>query len=145
MFALTHNKGNFNPWNDVFGITGRNRVWDLFDQLEKEVVSYQAKTALKEDNKSFYITAELPGIDKEDLDIEIDRNVLTITAERKKPEEKEGENLHYDELQYGKYIRRFNVSENILSDKIEAIFKDGLLTVTVPKAEKKKPKQIKVK
>ena len=65
-------------------------------------------------------------------------------AERQKPEVKEGEKLHYNELQYGKYIRRFTVPQDVVADKIEAAFKDGLLTVTVPKAEKKKPQEIKV-
>ena len=75
----------------------------------------------------------------------MDKNILTITAEREKPELKEGENLHYDELRYGQYIRRITVPKDVLPEKIEAVFKDGLLTVTVPKAEVKKPQEIKVK
>ena len=145
MFALTTKNGALNPWNNFFGATGRNRVWDLFDGLENEVAAFRANTAVRENENAYHVTAELPGIDKQDVKVEMDNNILTITAERKQPEVKEGENLHYDELQYGKYARRFTVPKDVLADKIEAAFKDGLLTVTVPKAEKKKPQEIKVK
>jgi HSP20 family protein len=146
MFALTTRNGALNPLNGFFGFNGRhNRLLDLFEGRENDVAAFRANTAVREDENVYNITAELPGIEKKDVKVEMDNNILTITAERKKPEEKEGENLHYDELQYGKYTRRFTVPKDVLPDKIEAAFKDGLLTVTVPKAEKKQPREIKVK
>ena len=145
MFALTTKNGAMNPWNDFFGLRGRNRVLDLFEGMENEVATFRANTAVTEDENAYHVTAELPGIEKKDVKVAMDNNILTITAERNKPEVKEGEKLHYDELQYGKYTRRFTVPKDVLAEKIEAAFKDGLLTVTVPKAEKKKAQEIKVK
>jgi len=146
MFALTTKNGAVNPWNDFFNFNGRhNRLLDLFEGLENEVTAFRASSAAKEDEKSYYITVELPGIEKKDVKVEMDNNILTITAERGKPDLKEGENLHYDELRYGQYIRRITVPKDVLPEKIEAVFKDGLLTVTVPKTEVKKPQEIKVK
>ena len=76
MFALTHKKGAMNPWNDFFGLTGRNQVRDLFEDLENQVTAYRANTAVKEDENAYHITAELPGIDKKDVKVEMDKNIL---------------------------------------------------------------------
>lgn len=143
MFALTTKNGALNPWNDLLG--RQSRWMDLFDGLVSEATAFRANTAVKEDANAYHITAELPGIEKKDVKVEMDSNILTITAERKKPELKEGESLHYNEIQYGQYIRSFTVPKDVISDQITAAFKDGLLMVTVPKAEKKKPQEIKVK
>ena len=147
MFALTRkNNGLLNPWNDFFGDFGvLNKMGHALREMEDGNPVFRARTAAKEDDNAYHITTELPGIDKKEVKVELNDGILTITAEKKKPEEKEKEKEHFDEIVYGKYVTRLTVPENVVSDKVEAVFKDGLLTVTIPKAEEKKPKPIEIK
>ena len=147
MFALTRkNNGLLNPWNDFFGDFGvLNKMGHALREMEDGNPVFRARTAAKEDDNAYHITTELPGIDKKEVKVELNDGILTITAEKKKPEEKEGEKEHFDEIVYGKYVTRLTVPENVVNDKVEAVFKDGLLTVTIPKAEEKKPKPIEIK
>ena len=100
---------------------------------------------IKETEDEYTITAELPGIKKEDVHIELKNGLLTISGERKFEHEEKKENYTRIERSYGAFRRTFNVPEHVKEDKIEAIYKDGLLTVKLPKGEAVKPKEIEVK
>ena len=147
MFALTRkNNGMLNPWNDFFGDFGvLNKMGQTLKEMEDGNPVFRARTAAKEDEKAYHITTELPGINKKEVKVELNEGILTITAEKGKPEQKEGETEHFNEIVYGKYITRLTLPDNVIGDKVEAVFKDGLLTVTIPKAEEVKHKPIEVK
>ncbi len=100
---------------------------------------------LTEDADHFYVRAELPGIQPDDLDISATGNSLTISGERKIPAEGEGARYHRREREAGRFSRVLNLPDQVDSDKIEAECRNGVLTLTIPKSEKSKPRQISVK
>ncbi len=98
-----------------------------------------------ETDNEYVVKAELPGVRKDDIDITIQDNVLTINAEtRSETEEKEGGRVIRQERQYGKYVRSMRLGGEVDAGKVKAQYKDGVLTLTLPKAEEVKPKKIDV-
>lgn len=97
-----------------------------------------------ENDGSIVVKAEIPGIEKKDIAVDIDNGVLTVKGERKNEEEINEERFYRKERVYGKFQRSFRLPEGTDYDKINADFKDGILTVTVPRVEEKKPKKIAV-
>lgn len=87
---------------------------------------------------------ELPGMRKEDIEISLHDGTLTISGERK-TESSDGENAERTERVTGKFRRSVTLPARVESDRVSATYKDGILTVTLPKAEEAKPKQIQVK
>ncbi|HYV05236.1 MAG TPA: Hsp20/alpha crystallin family protein [Blastocatellia bacterium] len=95
--------------------------------------------------KEVVVKAELPGLKKEDVNVSIENNLLTIYGERKFEEETKKDNYHRVERTYGEFMRSFTLPTFVDFDKINAEFKDGILMLTLPKREEAKPKQIEVK
>ena len=100
---------------------------------------------MDETDEEIRITAELPGVDKDNIDISMTDDRITIRGEKKEHEEKKGRGYHKLERSYGSFQRSFYLPCEVVSDKVDASFKDGVLTVVLPKAEAAKPKQIAVK
>lgn len=95
---------------------------------------------ISERKDHYEISAEMPGIRKDDLEVTLENGVLTIEAEmRQELPEDESHRVLRQERRYGKFTRSFNLGEDINEEDIDASFKDGVLTLTVPKAEPKKP------
>ena len=92
---------------------------------------------LYEDNDNYHVRVELPGVKKKDIKLELDNAVLTLSGERKT---KSG-----DSEEVTSFSRSVSVGEDIQSDKVKAHFEDGVLTVTVPKSEQRKPRAIAIK
>jgi HSP20 family protein len=88
------------------------------------------------------IKAELPGMDKKNITVDVKDRVLTLSGERNHDNEVKEENYYRREMAYGKFQRAFSLPADVDSDKIKADFKDGLLKIEVPKPEKQKPKEI---
>ena len=99
---------------------------------------------LTEDDEAFLLTAELPGVDREAVSIEIHDGVLKLAGERASEDGDDGGSVRLRERRYGSFQRSFRLPDNVQADKIEAGMKDGVLTITVPKAEERKPRQIEV-
>jgi HSP20 family protein len=97
---------------------------------------------IAEDEHNITIEVELPGVKMEDLKITFENNVLTITGERKFKEEEKKENYHRIERRYGKFTRSFTLPTGVDVEKVNAVFENGVLNVTLPKKEEFKPKQI---
>ena len=97
---------------------------------------------LYEKNDHFVIKAELPGVDKKDIAIDLKDRVLTLSGERSHENEVKKENYYRKERSYGKFQRAFTLPADVDSDKIKAEFKDGLLQIEIPKPEEQKPKQV---
>jgi HSP20 family protein len=98
-----------------------------------------------ETDKDIVLKVEIPGIKKEDVKVSLENNMLMIHGERKFEEETKRENYHRVERDYGEFLRSFTLPPFIEPNKIFAEFKDGLLTVMLPKREEAKPKLIEVK
>jgi HSP20 family protein len=97
-----------------------------------------------DDDDKIVIKAELPGMDKKDISVDIENRVLTLSGERNYENEVKEENFYRRERASGKFKRAFNLPADVDSDKIKADFKDGVLKVEIPKPEEHKPKQITV-
>ncbi|MBA3019084.1 MAG: Hsp20/alpha crystallin family protein [Proteobacteria bacterium] len=95
-------------------------------------------------NNAIVIKAELPGIKKDDVSVDVKDNVLTIKGERSLSKEIKEENYYRKERSFGKFQRSFTLPEAIEPAGIKANFKNGVLEIEVPKAEEKKPKQISI-
>ena len=101
---------------------------------------------ISEKDKEYLVKAQLPGVKKDDVRIEFMNGVLTLTGERKFEKEEKDEKTHRIESAFGAFARTFVVPEDVLTEKIAADFKDGILFVHLPKTDIKKPatKTIKV-
>jgi HSP20 family protein len=100
---------------------------------------------LKEEESQFVLKADMPGMNREDIDIQVENNVLTISGERRFESEERKEDYHRIERAYGKFVRSFTLSTRVKADAITASYKDGILSVCIPKAEESKPKKIAIK
>ncbi|GBD03628.1 Spore protein SP21 [bacterium HR19] len=111
--------------------------------LSEERGFYPSLEVLEDDN-NIIIRAEVPGLTQKDISVDIQDNVLTIKGEKKVEEEFAKKNVHISERRYGKFIRRFSLPDYVEPDKAKAKLKDGVLTITIPKKEEKKPKSVSV-
>ena len=100
---------------------------------------------ITEDDKEYLIKAELPEMRKEDVKVTVENGVLTISGERKFEKEEKKKKYHRVERGYGTFMRSFALPDDADFNKVNAEFKDGVLTVHVPKTEHAQPKQIEVK
>jgi len=102
---------------------------------------------IKEDDKKYYLDLAVPGMDKKDLKIDINEDLLTISSESKNETEDNSDGYKRKEFSYSAFCRSFQIPENVNVDKIEANYKDGVLNVTLPKLEEEKnkvSKQVKI-
>ena len=97
-----------------------------------------------ENENNIVLKAELPGVDPKDVEVRVEDNTLYLKGERKFEKETEEENYHRIERSYGSFARSFSLPSSIDAEKVGADYKDGLLTLTLPKREEAKPKTIKI-
>ncbi|MDZ4403620.1 Hsp20/alpha crystallin family protein [Prosthecobacter sp.] len=148
MSALT----TWNPLRELGNL--ENRLERLFGTNfpsrngEKEAMTVSQWTPLvdiSEDANEYLVKAELPELKKEEVKVNVENGELTISGERKIEKEEKGKKFHRIERSYGSFLRSFTLPEAVSGDKVSAEFKDGMLTVHLPKDEKAKPKTIEVK
>lgn len=130
-----------NRYNRMFGLTraGEREGKDLFSRSD-----WAPAVDIKETDQAFTVEAELPGMSKDDVKVTVHDGVLTIKGERRQEEETEDKKVHRIERFYGSFMRRFTLPDNVDENSVKASFKDGLLTLTINKAEPKEPKAIEV-
>jgi HSP20 family protein len=100
---------------------------------------------VSETDEEIIVKAELPGMSVEDIDVTLTDGLLTIKGERKMDKEDKGENYRRIERKFGSFSRSFKLGVEVKADTIDASYKDGILTLTLPKAEDSKPKRVEVK
>lgn len=105
--------------------------------------NFNPRIDITEDEKNIHVTAEIPGVKKDNLKITLQDNILTIEGEKKKEEEKKEKNYYRSERVFGSFKRSFTLPVEVNSDKVNAKFEDGMLNITVEKLEPK-PKNEKV-
>ncbi len=130
-------------------LQGRRRFGRLLDEIfgEAPVARGGLSPALDitESDTEYVVTIELPGVKKEDLSVEMNEGILSIHGEKKSEREEKKERTHWVERTYGSFSRAFTLPPNAASDRIDASFKDGVLTLKIAKTEAAKPKTIAVK
>jgi HSP20 family protein len=121
----------------------QSRINGLFD--ENFARSWpNAATGILESKEAYVLRAELPGMSKEDFNLELKEGTLTLTGERKFTKPAEGVQYRTVERVNGKFVRSFTLPETVKHDAIQATYKDGILEVHIPKAEEAKPRQIQI-
>ena len=99
---------------------------------------------VRETDNSYVFAAELPGLTKDDVEITLEDNLLTLSGERELGEKSEDENYHRVERSHGKFSRSFSLPSQVDNSKVAASFQDGVLTIEVPKSEQAKPRKIEI-
>jgi len=102
--------------------------------------SFKPAVNIREDDKNYVLDFAIPGIDKKDLKIDMNEDTLTISSETKNESEENKEDYRRKEFSYTSFSRSFYIPENVNREKIEANYKDGILTVSLPKQEVDKSK-----
>jgi len=139
----------FNPEADLF----RGRMDRLFNQMlngswspalteDAAARGFVPAVDVRETAEQLTIVAELPGLEKQDVQITIENRVLTLAGERAFAKELENETLHRIERRYGSFSRSFTLPSNLKTDQVEAKFDNGVLTIRIPKGEETKPRKV---
>jgi HSP20 family protein len=133
----------YSPFEDLFSdLTRGFWVKPLAFPAETEV---KLKVDVKETDKAFTVHAEIPGVKKEDIQVDIDGNIISIRAERKQEkEEKKGEKVIYSERSYGMASRSLTLPSDVDSQGASASYKDGVLDLTLPKKAGAQAKRISI-
>ena len=143
---------NWDPFEEWGGVD--DRISRLFDETFGRYPAVRRETLDKtwlpavdiyEDKENIVVKAELPGVKKDEVAIEIKDNILTLSGERKQEQETKKENYHRVERVYGKFSRSFTLPDSVQVDKVKANYRDGILEIALPKAEAAKPKAIPIK
>jgi HSP20 family protein len=143
--TLTH----FQPFRGVSTLQDQiNRLFDgAFDRSsdESSVTPWAPAVDIFETEQNLVVKADLPDIKPEELDIRVENNILTIRGERKFEKKVNENNYLRVERSYGSFGRSFSLSNTVNTESIQADYKNGVLTLSIPKREEAKPKQIKVR
>ena len=141
----------WNPWREMESFSDHiNRLFDdsVFPRVRLSEGSglrnWRPAVDIYDSEDKIVVKAELPGVDKKDIHIDVKDRILTISGERSYENEVKEENYHRKERAYGKFHRSFTLPDGLDQNKIEADYKDGVLKVAIPKPEEKKPKTITV-
>jgi HSP20 family protein len=141
------------PETDVF----RGRLDRMFNQMLQDFWGLQTPAEgvaarvwspmvdVKETEDALDFHVELPGMKKEDVEITLENNVLSISGERKFEKEAKGETYHRLERSYGSFSRSFTLPASVRTDKVDANFADGVLQIHLPKVEESKPRKISIR
>ena len=132
---------------------GMNQLFNEFmgpwhSRLDKEdtrEMVFHPPVDIKENMDSYQVTMEVPGVNKEDISIEMKDSVLSISGKREISSEEKDETYHRIERYYGSFCRSFTIPTPVDEKKIDAAYKDGILTISIPKKEEAKPKKIVIK
>lgn len=142
------------PWRGRTGLADFHREMEeafgrLFDEwpfgLSLKEGDWVPPMDISESGKNLVAKVEVPGIDPKDIDISLQGGVLTVRGERKQEKEEREENFHRVERRYGSFCRSIRLPAEVNTEKVKAAYKDGVLTITMPKAKEEATKRIEVK
>lgn len=141
-----HQQSELSPFLNL-----RHEVDRLFDdfwggssELSTQGSQWYPVCDVIEDKDHFLVTLETAGIPKDDIKIEVLNNNLVISGERKMEEKRKEKGVMYSERRYGRFQRSFSLPPGLSTDQIHASYEDGVLNVTIPKAEEERPRQVKI-
>lgn len=138
--------------NHPLATRSRDPLQTLFDRFFGEMVpdtwptqDTLPRTNIAETDQGYEIALEMPGIEEKDLHVHLQDRTLTITAERTDNRKTEGTRWHRVEHRYGQFARTITLPTDAAHQGVEAVFKNGVLTVTVPKAPESRPTRVQIK
>lgn len=122
------------------------RMWRKFPRWRKlrELEEFSPSIDMYDKKDEIVVKAEIPGVEKENINISLTNSTLTIKGEMKKEEETKEEDYYYSERSYGSFGRMLSLPAKVQADKIKASFRNGILEIHLPKAAEAKPEEIKV-
>jgi HSP20 family protein len=141
----------WNPARELLGVQSEmNRLFNNFFDRDLSETSYrrtvwEPAVDISETADDFLVSADLPGLNKDDVKISYEDGVITIKGEKKQEKETKDKNYHRVERSYGMFERSFRLPSRIDVNTIEAKFKDGVLNLRLPKAAEARPKEIPIK
>ena len=138
----------------------RYEPFNLFDQFNNEINRFftgmQSRPAanqerawlpavdIREEESRFVLTADIPGVERKDVDVTLENGILTIKGERHAEKEETGEDFHRRERVHGSFMRQFSLPDTVNTDSINATVRDGVLVIEIPKQAKPEPRRIAV-
>lgn len=144
MSPLLSRRRTFAPWRDLEDLENRlMRLTGDFDDGET-VAAWRPAVDLTESEEEYRLTAELPGMSADDIEVEVREGDLILHGEKEIKEEKEEEDYHVTERSYGEFYRRFTLPSSVDAERIRAEMDDGVLTVRLPKTEKESGRKIQI-
>lgn len=131
----------FDPFKELRNL--ERRFHDLYKEEESEISGFTPSVNTREGEFAYHIEADLPGVKKEDISIDVKDNIITISGERKTKNELNEKDYHKIETTFGTFSRRFTLPKNGDQENITASCEEGVLEVVIPKiAEEKETKKI---
>lgn len=131
------------PWQGFF--PRRRFLEDVFRDFPSATRAFVPAVELSENDSRYTITVEVPGVKKDDVHVDLREGMLVVHGEKKSEREEKKERSRYVERSYGSFTRSFTLPSDADADRLEASFKDGVLTINIPRTEESKPRQIAIK
>ena len=133
--------------------TPKRNMFNIFDDVEQMMHqafgrslensssrrSYSPSMNVSETESAYHVMMDLPGVEKKDVDVNLSNGILTVSGERKTSEKGDANNSIWHETSYGAFSRSFELTSEIVEGKIKAKFNNGVLNITIPRAEEIKP------
>jgi len=131
----------FDPFREIREL--ERKIYNTLPAIENQnaISTFTPAVNTREDEKGYYIEVDLPGVKKENINIDLNDKILTISGERKFKEEVKKENYYKIETTFGKFERSFSIPEDADIDNIEATNENGVLEIFIPKIKKEAPKK----
>jgi HSP20 family protein len=146
MSLIKYRNPELDTWSPLSGLRDLSRLFDAFSGRQPESFGdWSPALDAFEDKDKYVVSVEVPGLNKQDLNVVVHDGVLTISGERKSEKDSKEGTVHRTERYYGKFSRSVSLPSAVKADQVSAAYKDGVLTVEVPKADEAKPKNIEVK
>jgi HSP20 family protein len=134
------------PFRELFELQREfNRFFEGERKQETALNAWTPAVDVYEDENAFLIKVDLPEVSREDVKVNLEENLLSISGERRFENEDRRDNYHRVERSYGQFYRSFTLPPNVNVEAIDAQYKDGVLRLTLPKKEEAKPRQVDVK
>jgi len=144
---MAHFMSRYGQTPDVSSVNDEvNRIFrEAFgSQAAASAGAFTPALDVEEDEDRFTLHVELPSVKPEDVEVSLEENVLTIAGERRFYDDREADGFRRIERHFGRFHRAVRLPDRVAADNVEANFRDGLLTITVPKAEEAKPRRIQI-
>jgi len=139
----------WNPFQEFENLLDRySKSGGLSKRLDTEMgfADWSPSVDIEEEDDKYVIKADLPGVDKKDIEVKFEGGVLSIRGEKQTESETgKGTRRHRTERFHGTFARSFTLPDAVKADKVDASYKDGVLSLTIPKSEESKPKSIDIK
>ncbi len=137
-------------WNPTRSLVSPSWDMDRFcNNVNRETwesdTTWRPAADVMEEKDAYFVNVEVPGLEKDDIKISFENHVLTLSGERKLEHEEDNDNYRRIERSYGKFERSFRLPQEVKAEEIKANYKNGVLSVEIPKSERVLPKQIEIK